>query len=91
AISNTVFYTVNSLPLLQPVTNAPLCTGNTLQLKANASGGSGIYAAYKWTGPNNFLSLSADTNKIKVSRKDTGTYIIKVTDSKGCKNTASLF
>ncbi|MBX9779533.1 MAG: gliding motility-associated C-terminal domain-containing protein [Chitinophagaceae bacterium] len=91
AISNTVFYTVNSLPLLQPSTNAPLCTGNTLQLKANASGGSGTYAAYKWTGPNNLLSQSADTNKVHVSRKDTGTYIIKVTDSKGCKNTESLF
>ena len=91
AISNTVFYTVNSLPVLQPFTNAPLCTGNTLQLKANASGGSGTYANYKWTGPNNFLSLSADTNKIQVGRKDTGTYTIQVTDTKGCKNKASLF
>ncbi|WP_204349067.1 hypothetical protein, partial [Klebsiella pneumoniae] len=52
---------------------------------------SGTYANYKWTGPNNFLSLSADTNKIQVGRKDTGTYTIQVTDTKGCKNKASLF
>ena len=91
AISNTLFYSVNSLPVLQPFTNAPLCTGNTLQLKANASGGSGSYASYKWTGPNNFSSSNADTNKLQVTRKDTGNYTIQVTDTKGCKNTASLF
>jgi large repetitive protein len=91
AISNTVYYAVNNLPILQPSTNAPICSGNTLTLNANASGGSGTYSNYQWIGPTNFSSTASSASRTNMKTTDSGNYQITVTDSKGCKANASLY
>jgi gliding motility-associated-like protein len=91
AISNTVYYSVNNLPILQPSTNAPICSGNTLILTANASGGSGVYSSYQWTGPTLFSSAISTANRTNMKTTDSGSYQITISDSKGCKAKASLY
>ncbi|MBL7759481.1 MAG: gliding motility-associated C-terminal domain-containing protein [Sediminibacterium sp.] len=90
AHSNELSFTVNPLPQVAPSSNGPLCSGKDLSLKANASGGSGLYTQYLWTGPASFQSLHADTIIHAVQTTADGTYTIKVTDSKGCSASGNL-
>ena len=90
AVSNGVAFTVNPLPKLSPTSNAPICSGNDLLLKANASLGSGVYSNYKWTGPQSFQSFKSDTTITSVKTNASGIYSLKVTDSKGCADSTSI-
>ncbi len=90
AVSNGVLFTVNPLPKLTPTSNAPICSGNDLLLKANATAGSGVYSSYQWKGPLSFKSFKADTSIIAVKTAASGLYTIQVTDSKGCSDSTGL-
>lgn len=90
AVSNGVMFTVNPLPKLNPTSNAPICSGSDLLLKANASAGSGVYSSYQWKGPVSFQSSSADTSIIAVKTTASGLYTVQVTDSKGCSDSTGL-
>lgn len=52
ATSGSVNVTVNPAPVIQPVSNSPVCEGQTLQLSVSCSPGS----SYEWTGPTAFSS-----------------------------------
>lgn len=47
------------------------------------------YAAYNWTGPNNFKATSANITLTKVSSKQAGVYTAILTKSDGCKFSAT--
>lgn len=81
-----------SIPQPAPLVVTPgaptnVCIGNSYNLSASATGGTGTYT-YNWTGPINY----ANTQNIAVSNAtlaDSGTYTITVTDANNCSTTAT--
>lgn len=65
-----------------PTANTP-CLGETLNLNANASGGTAPYT-YSWAGPNSFTSTSATPSIPNVTLAADGTYTVTVTDAGSC-------
>ena len=90
AISNGVAFNVNLLPKVNPTTNAPICSGNDLLIKSNASGGAGAYSKYTWSGPATFQLKSADTILSAVQTFRSGMYSVKVIDTNGCKDSSQI-
>ncbi len=82
-ISQTHTITVNSV-VVTAGNNNPLCSGNTLNLTSEPSGG----ASYSWSGPNSFTSSSQNPSIPNVTAAGNGTYTVTVTDD-GCSSTAS--
>ncbi|MFV8326133.1 PKD-like domain-containing protein [Flavobacterium sp. ZS1P14] len=70
--------TVNPLPTPTAGSNAPQCSGATLNL--TAAGGT----SYSWTGPNSFSSTAQNPSINNVTTAASGTYTVTVTDSNGC-------
>ncbi len=60
--------------------NAPLCSGSSLQLSASNLGG----ASYSWTGPNGFSSTQQNPSISNVSASASGMYSLTVTNDMGC-------
>ncbi len=48
--SASTLVTVNAIPVIQPLSNSPVCEGEAIQLSVNCSSG----ASYEWTGPGGF-------------------------------------
>ncbi len=75
---------INSALVVTPSATTPVYLTGTLKLDVTATGGSGSYASYAWTGPTNF----SDTNKVayvpKVTAAQNGSYSVQVTDHQGC-------
>lgn len=76
-------------PTLTATSNSPVCTGANIDLRANASGGSGFYASFSWTGPDGFISMQEDPAGFTASLAKSGTYRVTMTDNMGCTATAS--
>ena len=75
--------TENPLPTPIAGSNAPLCSGSTLNL---TSGGG---TSYSWTGPNGFTSPLQNPSITNVTAADAGTYTVTVTGDFGCLATAT--
>lgn len=58
--------------------NSPVSVGSTISL--TASGG----ATYNWTGPNNFVSTSANPTIPNATTANAGTYKVNVNSAEGC-------
>jgi hypothetical protein len=81
-------------PLPKPAITAPnvhiingkpeICEGQSITLQASATGGSGEYSFYSWT--NNLHPKSS----ITVSPTNDSVFKVTVTDSKSCRDTASI-
>jgi hypothetical protein len=67
-------------PTAQPTT---LCTGQTLELYANISGGRPPIT-YSWTGPNGFVSNLQNPTIPNIQTNGSGKYYLTVTDGYGC-------
>lgn len=84
--STTTTVVVNPLPVATASNNGPVCVGKQLTLTGAPSG----FNAYSWTGPNGFTS---DQQNPVVSSSATaamaGTYTLTVTNSNGCKGSAT--
>ncbi len=52
ATSGSVALVVNPTPVISPISNSPVCEGQTIQLELNCTPG----ATYEWTGPGGFSS-----------------------------------
>lgn len=48
--SASTVVTVNDIPVIQPMSNSPVCEGQAIQLSVNCTNG----ANYEWTGPGGF-------------------------------------
>lgn len=77
--------TVHPIPTPNPTSNAPICTGNPLNLFASFPG-----ATYNWTGPNAFSSLAQNPVRNNTVVLDTGTYSVTAT-ANGCSGTATTY
>lgn len=73
-----------SPPLVSISGGTTICAGQSTTLNATTSGGSGTYSTYTWNN-----SLGTGTSKT-VSPVTTTTYIVTVTDSKGCTGSFSI-
>jgi subtilisin-like proprotein convertase family protein len=71
-----------------PSGNNPACLGLSLNLQANASGGTPGYT-YVWTGPNGFNSTDANPVRTGITVNDAGSYQVVVTDNNGCNTVAT--
>ncbi len=85
----TTTVAVNPKPTLTATSNSPLCIGANLSLQSNPSGGSGVFSAFSWTGPDGFGSLMEDPTGFPAALVNAGTYRVTVTDNAGCTATAS--
>ncbi|MCC6411066.1 MAG: HYR domain-containing protein, partial [Saprospiraceae bacterium] len=83
---------VSSLPSpsITATSNSPVCGGTNLILTSTATGGSGVYANFAWSGPNNFTSAQEDPTPFVVYTNGAGTYNVTVTDSKNCKASTTV-
>ncbi len=73
----TTIVTVNATPAAAPTNNGPICTGSTVTLTANPSGGA---ATYSWSG----ASLSSSTAQNPTATPTvTTTYSLTVTNGSG--------
>ena len=86
-MNGTATVTVNPTPDVTAVNDSPVCAGEDINLTGNADNGTPTYL-YSWTGPNSFTSTDQNPVISASTTDDTGQYILTVTDSKGCSNTA---
>ena len=77
-------------PIITPASNSPLCGGQNIILTSSPSSGSGTYAGFLWTGPNNFNVAAQNPVPFVATGAAAGIYTVKVTDSKGCIGTNTL-
>jgi len=72
--------TVNVAPASPTAgSNTPVCSGQTLNLTATATG-----VSYTWTGPNGFSSTSQNPSIAAVTTAASGTYSVTATGANGC-------
>jgi len=71
--------------------NGPVATNAAIQLNAVATGGSGSYTSYEWTGPNGYTSKDQNPSIVNATVANAGIYTVKVTDSNGATSSASVF
>ncbi|MBK7691740.1 MAG: T9SS type A sorting domain-containing protein [Bacteroidetes bacterium] len=69
-----------------PISNSPLCEGQTLNLTVTPTAG----ATYNWSGPNGFTSVLQNPNIANVSMAANGVYTITVTSANGCTNSDTV-
>ena len=79
----TTTVVINPLPSANPTSNNEVCDGQQFNLKANPTGGTPGYT-FVWAGPN-FNSTVQNPNVTSIYDSSNGTYVVTVTDSKGCK------
>ncbi|MCK6693837.1 MAG: cadherin repeat domain-containing protein, partial [Thermoanaerobaculia bacterium] len=85
----TTTVAVNMKPTVTATSNSPVCTGSNIDLQANSTGGSGVYATFSWLGPDGFMSMQQNPAGFPATQLKTGTYRLTVTDNAGCTATAS--
>jgi|GEM_PF-2990172 len=85
-LDDVSFGTLSPIPFsISPIVNpsASICSGNTMYLKANISGGRAPIT-FSWTGPNGFTSALKDPVIPNISVAYSGLYTLSVTDGYGC-------
>ncbi|NBV13287.1 MAG: T9SS C-terminal target domain-containing protein, partial [Sphingobacteriia bacterium] len=70
---------VDTIPVLSPTSNSPICQGGTLLLSTQWP----INAGIVWQGPNNFNSTLRTPSLLNVPVLNAGTYTIRVTTNCG--------
>ena len=75
--------TVSALPTASASNGGPYCPGKTISLSANGG------TSYAWNGPGGFTSSAQNPTIPSASAAKAGTYTVTVTNSTGCKDTAS--
>ncbi|MDP4285210.1 MAG: hypothetical protein Q8891_12355 [Bacteroidota bacterium] len=81
----SVDVTENPLPVATAGSNAPICTGATLNLTSGPDG----ETSYSWSGPNSFNSSDQNPSIPAVTINASGTYKVTVTDNNGCSANAT--
>lgn len=71
--------TLLTIPTVAPTSNSPVCTGQTINLSANATGSPPL--AYKWSGPNAYMSTDANPTIANATLAMTGTYSVTVSNT----------
>ncbi|MDX2136445.1 MAG: T9SS type A sorting domain-containing protein [Saprospiraceae bacterium] len=74
----------NNAPSIAATGSSPVCAGQNISLGSTASGGSGTYSQYRWSGPNNFTAAQRNPFPFVSTVAASGAYIVTVTDNQGC-------
>jgi gliding motility-associated-like protein len=74
-----------TFPTPSPSSNAPVCTGNTLNLAVTSVPG----MTYSWAGPNGFSSNLQNPSVSNVALADAGAYTVTITNSCGSSNAST--
>jgi surface protein len=84
--------TVKALPVLNPSTNSPVCSGQTLFLYAKGENQSGVPSTdtYTWTGVNSFTANTQNPFIGNVGMNANGVYTVSATNSTNCSATATI-
>jgi surface protein len=84
--------TVNALPVLNPSSNSPVCSGQTLFLYAKGGNQSGESPTdtYTWTGVNSFTANTQNPFISNVGMNANGVYTVSATSSANCSATATI-
>jgi len=82
--SASITVTVKPKPTAIVNNTGPYCTQDTIMfnLTTNAT-------SYSWSGPNGFVSVLQNPKRPNADTLMSGTYLVTVTNSEGCSNTAS--
>jgi gliding motility-associated-like protein len=72
---------INSAGIVSAGSNAPICSGNTLNLTSSTT--SNFAVTYSWTGPNNFTSLSQNPTISNASPALSGVYTVTASSVQG--------
>gem|GEM_PF-5064021 len=80
-VNNAV--TVNAMANTSPST-VTICEGNAIDLNSNASGGTGNFSSYSWTGPVSYSNSQQNPPSFVSVAASSGTYTVTVTDDEGC-------
>lgn len=81
--SNIIDVVVTSTPSLVTSTNSPLCSGDSLKLRATSAAGN----TFLWVGPYSFRSIANNIDRIPALVEYSGIYTVTVTEPGGCFNT----
>jgi hypothetical protein len=83
---------VNALPVLNPSSNSPVCSGQTLLLYAKGENQSGLPSTdtYNWTGVNNFTANTQNPFIGNVGMNANGVYTVSATNSANCSATTTI-
>lgn len=89
SLSNVIPVTVHELPEVTASNDGPVCEGGDVQLQGGPDG----MVSYLWTSPGNpgFTSALQNPMLTNISPEQDGVYVLTVTDSNGCENTASTY
>ncbi len=83
----SVLITVHARPTASAsVVNAEICSGLTIELQGNGSGGLPPNYAYNWSGPNGYTSSTQNSNILDAQPNQSGTYSLTVTDQNNCSS-----
>lgn len=85
--TSTVIVNSQLTSLISP-SQQSVCSSGTINLTAQATGGSGDYS-YIWTGPNSFTSTANPISISNASVSNAGIYTVTVTDSNLCTSTST--
>ncbi|MCC6462976.1 MAG: HYR domain-containing protein [Saprospiraceae bacterium] len=95
-VTNSGACTATSTVLVSPKPSAtasagagPVCTGSSIQLVANASGGTGVFSQFAWAGPNSYVASGQQPASFPALAPASGVYTVTVTDDAGCTATAT--
>jgi hypothetical protein len=81
---NTTAVITQPAPLTDSISgNNPVCAGTLLTLSGGVTGGTGNYT-YGWTGPNNFVSTSANPVILAITTAGGGQYTLVAKDGNNC-------
>lgn len=86
--SGSTTVVVNPNPSIIATGNGPLCAGSTVILGSSASGGSGVFSSFSWSGPNMYTNNVENPPAFPGTTDASGTYAVMVTDNKGCSASA---
>lgn len=101
-VSNVITYSVNTPPTAGAPTTASVCTGTSVTISGNPTGGSGTYTTHAWTITNaggtgatngaNLTNANAETVTFSGTGLTTGTVTLQytVTDNNGCTGTKTV-
>ncbi len=84
--SNVANVDITATPPVNPSSNGPVCTGDTLRLIATSNPGN----SFSWIGPYSFTAFGSITTRYPAILEYAGVYTVTVTEPGGCHNEASI-
>ncbi len=83
-VSTTVV--INTLPVVSPINDGPVCEFGTLQLTSGADDNGATPYTFSWTGPLGYTSTTENPAISNIALNQDGSYSVVATDQNGCSS-----